>query len=328
LERRLERANVSRVKSAAPADDRARAAVLMKPVALLVAMRPHQWVKNVFVLAALLFGWGESGLAPGYLDGRLGNTLLAVLAFCLGSSAIYLLNDVMDVESDRQHPGKSRRPIAAGEVPIPVALGASALCVVTALLLGWKASSSEGSVAMLVGGYMLLNFFYSLKLKHIVLVDAFCIAGGFLLRVLGGSFAAQATASHWLMLCTFFLALFLALCKRQAEISLLGEGRGSHRKILLEYTPAFLDQGVVVLATCAIVSYTMYTVSEDTAAKFGNRLLWTVPFVVFGLFRYLLLVQTEKGGGNPTRVLLGGDLPFLVNNVAYVVTVAALFYFH
>lgn len=302
----------------------------MKPLALLKAMRPHQWVKNVFVLAALLFSLGELAHDGAGIDrgDQIVNVLIAVLAFCLGSSAIYLVNDVMDVESDRQHPTKRNRPIAAGQVTIPQALVASAACVGGALGLGFVASTPSGSVALVVGGYMLMNLLYSMRLKHVAIVDAFCIAAGFLLRVIAGGWAAEAPLSKWLMLCTFFLALFLALCKRRAEMDLLGDKRGSHRKILMEYTPAFLDQSVVVLAACTIVNYTMYTVAPETAEKFGSDsgLVYTVPFVVFGLFRYLLLVQTQKGGGSPTRVLLGGDVIFAVNCLAWLGTVAALFF--
>lgn len=298
----------------------------MSPFAILRAMRPHQWVKNVFVFAALVFKWGHKG-PMGDLE-SLWRTLLAVAAFCIGSSAIYLINDVLDIESDRRHPTKKLRPIAAGLISIPTALSVAVLCVVAALALGSLATTDKGSVALVVAAYMGLNLLYSLKLKHIVLVDAFCIAAGFLLRVLAGGFAVNVLVSDWLMLCTLFLALFLALCKRRAEIDLLGEDRGSHRKILLEYTPAFLDQGVVVLAACAIINYTMYTVSEDTTLKFGedNGLVWTVPFVVFGLFRYLLLVQTQKGGGSPTRVLLGGDVAFAINGLIWLAVVVILLF--
>ncbi|MEE8467849.1 MAG: decaprenyl-phosphate phosphoribosyltransferase [Planctomycetota bacterium] len=305
----------------------------MNFLVLLKAMRPQQWVKNVFVLAALFFSLAEAaqaqeGIAWAAHVGQIVNVLRALGAFCLGSSAIYLINDVMDIESDRRHPTKRERPIASGALSIPSALAAAAVCVAGSLALGWWARTEEGNVALVVGGYMLLNLLYSLKLKHIVLVDVFVIASGFLLRVVAGGFAASALLSDWLLLCTFFLALFLALCKRRAEIDLLGEDRGSHRKILLEYTPAFLDQAVVVLAACTIVNYTMYTVSPETEVKFGkgNGLLLTVPFVVFGLFRYLLLVQTQKGGGSPTRVLLGGDTTFVLNCLAYLGTVIALLY--
>jgi 4-hydroxybenzoate polyprenyltransferase len=298
----------------------------MKLPALLRALRPHQWVKNLFVLAAPFFAWAEQG---SFGSGpSLWRTLWAVAAFCLGSSAIYLINDVLDVESDRQHPEKCRRPIAAGEVSVGLALVTSLLCVVLALASAWRAGADAPAVAGLVGSYMLINLFYSLRLKHVVLLDAFCIAAGFLLRVLAGGRAAEAPVSHWILLCTLFLALFLALCKRRAEIDLLGDKRGGHRKILLEYTPVFLDQVIVIVAAGAIFTYTMYTVAEETVEKFHtDALVWTVPFVVFGIFRYLLLVQTQRGGGSPTRVLLGGDLAFVLNGLAWVGTVVLMFFF-
>lgn len=299
----------------------------MNPLAILRAMRPHQWVKNVFVLAAFVFGWASHRDLAGNMD-SLWRTLTALAAFCLGSSAIYLLNDVCDVESDRQHPTKCKRPIAAGEVSIPVALGASVVCVAAALLLGWRASSSAGSVALVVGSYMTLNTLYSFRLKHVVLVDAFCIAGGFILRVIAGGYAAETPVSYWLILCTLFLSLFLALCKRHAEIDLLGEDRGSHRKILTEYSPQLLDQLVTMVAACTILSYALYTVAEDGGLRYSpsGRLVWTVPFVVFGLFRYLLLVAQQRGGGSPTKVLLGGDAAFLVNGLAWLTVILMLLF--
>lgn len=299
----------------------------MNPLAILRAMRPHQWVKNVFVLAAFVFGWASHRDLASNMD-SLWRTLTALAAFCLGSSAIYLLNDVCDVESDRQHPTKCKRPIAAGEVSIPVALGASVVCVAAALLLGWRASGSAGSVALIVGSYMTLNTLYSFRLKHVVLVDAFCIAGGFILRVIAGGYAAETPVSYWLILCTLFLSLFLALCKRHAEIDLLGEDRGSHRKILTEYSPQLLDQLVTMVAACTILSYALYTVAEDGGLRYSpsGRLVWTVPFVVFGLFRYLLLVAQQRGGGSPTKVLLGGDAAFLANGLAWLTVILMLLF--
>ena len=206
----------------------------------------------------------------------------------------------------------------------PMALTLSATCFALALFFGWEADGEPVRVVYVVVAYMTLNLAYSLKLKHVVLVDAFCIAAGFLLRVIAGGLAVPAVISHWLLLCTMFLALFLALCKRRAEMDLLGEGRGRHRVILLEYNTGFLDQMVTVLAACAIVTYTMYTVSDDTAKKFGqdHLMIWTVPFVVFGLARYLLLVQTQKGGGSPTKVLLGGDPLFAANTLGWIAMIA------
>ena len=276
-------------------------------------MRPHQWVKNVFVLAALVFALGEMGPNAPTAAERIVRVLFAAGAFCLGASAIYLVNDVADVESDRLHPTKRNRPIAAGQVSIPVALMASVACVAGALALAQQATPEDGeSVMLIVSVYMFSNLLYSLKLKQIAIVDAFIIALGFLLRVVAGAHAAAAPVSHWILLSTFFLALFLAFCKRRAEIDLLGADAASHRKNLGQYTPQFLDQATTVLAACAIITYAMYTVDEGTVEKFGSdgRLIWTVPFVVFGLFRYLLLVQRQEGGGSPTKVLLGGDTVF------------------
>ena len=163
---------------------------------------------------------------------------------------------------------------------------------------------------------------------HDVLVDAFCIAGGFILRVIAGGYAAETPVSYWLILCTLFLSLFLALCKRHAEIDLLGEDRGSHRKILTEYSPQLLDQLVTMVAACTILSYALYTVAEDGGLRYSpsGRLVWTVPFVVFGLFRYLLLAAQQRGGGSPTKVLLGGDAAFLVNGLAWLTVILMLLF--
>jgi 4-hydroxybenzoate polyprenyltransferase len=293
--------------------------------AIIRAMRPHQWVKNVFVLAAILFAGGQ-GVTIG--TPQIVATLLAIGAFCLGSSTIYLVNDIMDVESDRKHPEKCKRPIAAGELSIASAWTLSAFTLCGSVLLALAAKGSPIGVIWIVLAYVVMNFFYSIKLKHVVLVDAFCIATGFLFRVQAGALAIGVPVSHWLFLCTLFLSLFLALCKRKAETDLLGEGAGSHRKILREYNGAFLDQMQTLLAACTVVAYTMYTVSDETEAKFGEDhiLVWTVPFVVFGLGRYLLLVQTQKGGGSPTKVLLGGDLAFLLNGLGWLAVVVLSLY--
>ncbi|MAG62368.1 MAG: decaprenyl-phosphate phosphoribosyltransferase [Planctomycetota bacterium] len=295
----------------------------MLPLAILRSMRPHQWVKNVFVFAAFVFYWAEKAGAGEVADwSNLKNVLFAFAAFCLGASAIYLINDIMDVESDRAHPTKCKRPIAAGEMSVPMALVLSVVCVVGALTLALGAvPGSEHTVAWIVLAYMIMNLLYSLKLKHIVIIDSFVIAAGFIMRLTAGGAAglpADEPLSPWIILCTFFLALFLAFCKRRAEIDLLGDGRGGHRKILLDYTQGFLDQITVVLAACTVITYAMWTVKAEEGQ---DQMVYTVPFVVFGLFRYLLLVQTQKGGGSPTRVLLGGDPTFVANCLAYVLAV-------
>ncbi len=293
----------------------------MNPVALLRALRPIQWSKNVFVLAALVFAAGEQGSEVAG-DAVL-RTFLAFVAFCAASSSVYLLNDIVDVEKDRAHPEKCQRPIASGELSVPVALSLAVALGALGLTLGWSGGGGH-AVVLVLAAYMALNAAYTFKLKEIVLVDAFCIAAGFLLRVQAGGLAAGVAITHWAFLCMFFLALFLALNKRRAEIMLLGENHGEHRPTLREYSIGFLDQMVGVLAACTIVCYTMYTVDEDTAAKFGddNPLVWTVPFVAFGIGRYMVLVQSGRGGGNPSRILLGGDPWFLLNTFAWAATVA------
>lgn len=297
----------------------------MNPLAWLRALRPQQWSKNVFVLAPLAFAWGDRKLLDVVGRTQLVHALYATAAFCLGASAVYLLNDVMDAESDRRHPDKRTRPIAAGEIALASALVLSALLALAALGLGYLAGGGRVDVAWVVASYIGLNLGYSLRWKHVVLVDVFCIALGFVLRVEAGGLAAGAPLSHWLRLCTLFLALFLALNKRRAEIVLLGVESASHRASLSGYTVGFLDQMVTALAAATIVCYALYSVDPATTSKFGGAvpLLWSVPFVVFGLARYMLLVQSGKAGGNPTKVFLGGDVWFLLNTLAWAAVVAA-----
>lgn len=300
----------------------------MNPLALLRAMRPHQWSKNVFVLAALVFAAADTSGQLVIGADEVKRVCLAFIAFSLMASAVYLFNDVLDVEADRQHPKKKKRPIASGEVRVWVATLVAAICFVGAVLLGFTLGTWPANVAMILLIYATVNLAYSLWLKHIVLLDAFCISSGFVLRVIAGGYAAEAEISHWMLLCTLFLSLFLALNKRRAEIALLGDDGGKHRAILKDYTLGFLDQMTSVLAACTIVCYTMYTVDPDTAAKFGesNKLVWTVPFVAFGVGRYMYLVEGQKGGGNPTRIFLGGDPVFLVNTLGWGVTVLVILY--
>jgi 4-hydroxybenzoate polyprenyltransferase len=301
----------------------------MNPAALARALRPHQWVKNLFVLAAVVFARADKSVIDKPADySDVWRSLLAFGAFCLGASAIYLVNDVLDVESDRAHPEKRLRPIASGALSVRMALAAALVAGVGAYALATLAAGSPHSVSWVLLGYMLLNLAYSLRLKHVVLLDVFCIATGFLLRVKAGGLAAHYHVSQWLMLCTLFLALFLGLCKRRAEIDLLGEERGSHRANLRHYTLGFLDQMTTLLAAVTVVFYTMYTVSPENADKFGpgHHLIYSVPFVVFGLARYLFLVDTQRGGGSPTRVLLGGDALFVVNALGWLGVVLAVVY--
>lgn len=298
----------------------------MNPAALLLAMRPQQWVKNVFVLAALGFAYGDSTRRAVTADDLL-RTLLAFAAFCIGASAVYLINDVVDIERDRAHPKKRFRPIASGKLSVPAAIGAAVVCIAGSLTLAWFAGDGSGRIAGATAFYVAMNLAYSFKLKRVVLVDAFCIATGFLLRVMAGGWAAHADISHWLLLCTLFLALFLALNKRRAELALVGDSPAAEtRATLRQYNLGFLDQMVTVLAACAVMCYAMYTVDSETVAKFqsGRNLVWSVPFVVFGIGRYMLLVQTAQAGESPTRILLGGDVVFALNLLGWLGVVASV----
>ena len=303
----------------------------MNPLAVLRALRPHQWSKNVFVLAPLVFAAADRRAEHQMDRSDVIRSLVVFAAFCLASSAIYLLNDVMDVESDRAHPRKCKRPIASGQIPIPVALFLSVALGVVSLGTGFVVGGGATiSVATVLGLYLILNLAYSWHLKSIVLVDVFCIATGFLFRVKAGGLAANAEVSHWLFLCTFLLALFLGFNKRRAELVAMGEGKAATRPSLKEYSVGFLDQMTAVLAACTILCYTMYTLDPQTTEKFGetNRLVWTVPFVAFGIARYMLLVLGGRAGEKPTKIFLGGDPLFLLNLLAWGgVVLLALFGF-
>lgn len=280
---------------------------------LLRALRPGQWVKNLFVLAPLLFG--KAVLRP---EATL-RTLVAFAAFCAVASALYLVNDVLDRERDRDHPLKRYRPIASEAVSVGTALVTSAVLLAagTALLV---ARAPEALTATLV--YAAVTALYSLVLKSVPLLDVFVISSGFVLRVLAGSAAARVAPSHWLLLCTFFLALFLALSKRRGELVL----RGSAGRPSLEAVPERLLESFenVALGT-TVVAYALYTVAPETVAWFGtDRLLVTVPFVVFGLFRWRLL--EVRGGGEDASTDLFTDRGLLLTVVLWGATCAALIY--
>lgn len=290
------------------------------------ALRPHQWAKNVFVLAAIGFALGDRTLGVSDVHSAIVSVLLAFGAFSLASSAIYVLNDLMDVEADRLHPEKCRRPIASGELSEGAARILAVAVALLAAVLAWLAGGEPFPVWAILSAYAAINVAYSLGLKRVVLIDVFCIATGFLLRVAVGGAAAEIEISRWLLLCTLFLALFLGLNKRRAELALLGENAAEHRANLAQYTTGFLDQMIGVMAACTIVCYTLYTVDDLTASKFGegNRLIWSVPFVVFGLARYMLLARAGTDTGNPTRVFLGGDGLFALNTLAWLGVVGAV----
>ena len=284
---------------------------------LVRAMRPHQWTKNLLVFAGIIFG--EQLLNATAQAQALG----AFAVFCALSSAVYLVNDVRDREADRVHPAKSQRPIASGALSVSVALiaalGLTAAGLVGALLIG-------AGFAMIASGYLLLMAWYTLGLKHVVILDVIALAGGFVLRAAGGAVAVNVLFSHWLLLLTLLLALFLALSKRRAEIVALSEDARAHRKSLGDYSPYLLDQMIGVVTASTLLAYAFYTISPETVAKFGtDRLLWTVPFPLYGIFRYLYLVHQREGGGSPSDTLLE-DRPILICVALWGATVIAILY--
>jgi 4-hydroxybenzoate polyprenyltransferase len=264
--------------------------------AIVESLRPAQWVKNGFVFAALIF-------SRNVLDWHLTTlVVLAAASFCAVSSAAYLLNDILDAPEDRQHPLKRLRPLASGHLSVRTAGSVAALLAGVGLAGAW---ALDPEFFLVIGAYAGVNLLYSLFLKHVTLVDIFVIAAGFVLRVLGGGVVIHVEISAWLIVCTTLLALFLALTKRRHELVLLGDNASDHRASLANYSPYFLDQLIAVVTASTLMSYALYTLSPDVARKFpGKRMELTIPFVLFGIFRYLYLVHQNQEGGNPTRLLL------------------------
>jgi 4-hydroxybenzoate polyprenyltransferase len=285
--------------------------------ALLESLRPAQWLKNGFVFAALIFSRSLLDWHRAFL------VTLAALVFCGLAGAVYLLNDVLDAAEDRQHPVKCRRPVASGRLSVPVALVASTLLGTIALAGGW---ALDHQFFLVITIYALLNALYSQFLKHVMLLEVFIIAAGFVLRVLGGGLVIHVEISPWLIVCTTLLALFLALTKRRQELVLLGSNAANHRASLANYSPYFLDQLIGIVTASTVMSYSLYTLSPDVMAKFpGKRLELTIPFVLFGIFRYLYLVHQVSEGGNPTRLLLT-DKVLLSTVVLWGVAVVLIIY--
>ncbi len=273
---------------------------MKNPAPLLEASRPRQWVKNGFVLAPLVFarrmGDWES----------LRNALLAFLSFCAVSSAVYLWNDLADREKDRLHPVKRNRPVASGRLsPGSAHLGALVFLLL-GLFLGITLPGAGPAFVFFPIFYVLLNLAYSFRLKHVVILDVICISLGFLVRVVAGGEALGVPVSSWLILCTLFVSLLLAILKRRSELKGLREGGGdTHRKVLEDYDPGFLDMLPGPLAAMTIMAYALYTVDPQTIGKFGSRdLILTVPLVIYGVFRYLYLAWKMDRGGEPTRLVL------------------------
>jgi 4-hydroxybenzoate polyprenyltransferase len=289
------------------------------PVAasLFLALRPAQWTKNLIVFAALIFG-------QRLLDGEaVVRATVAFLAFCALSGVVYLVNDVVDREADREHPLKRSRPIAAGDVSVGLALGSASVLLVLGLIAAFGLGPTFLAHAV---AYVLLQVAYFFALKHQVILDVLSISLGFVIRASAGGAAIHVPVSQWLLVCTILLALFLALAKRRHEITLLGEDAGRHREILGEYTPYLVDQMIAVVTASTLMGYAFYTVSSDTVERFGTSWLGlTLPFPLYGIFRYLYLVHRRSQGGSPTELLLA-DRPLLLCVALWGATTIALIY--
>jgi 4-hydroxybenzoate polyprenyltransferase len=284
--------------------------------AIVVSMRPRQWVKNLFVLAGLVF-------SQRLFTGSAWTALAAFAVFCGLSGAIYLLNDVADRERDRLDPRKRERPVAAGRLPVSVAIAAAA-----ALLAGGLVASDLLSRRFLVTAlvYVVLLVAYSAWLKHVIIVDVIVVACGFVLRAIAGAVVIDVEMSGWLLICTIQLALFLALGKRRYEYLALEKDAARHRPILAEYSPALLDQMIAVVTASTVTAYALYTMSPETVAKFQTHLLpATLPFVLYGVFRYLYLLYRRQLGGNPSELLLN-DRALLINALSWICAVLLIIY--
>ncbi len=284
---------------------------------LITSMRPVHWSKNLLVFAGLLFAGKAAD--PVFLL----HAITAFASFCLVSSSVYIFNDLKDAAQDRLHPLKKDRPIAAGRIGgVGVWIFGAALgCAGLGLSYFLPQSARE-----VIFAYMLLNILYSVWLKQVVILDVMTIAAGFVLRVLAGTFGVGVETSHWLLICTFLLSLFLGFGKRRSELLISENGGENHRAVLAHYSPYFLDQLISVVTPSTLVCYVLYTVSPETVFKVGGRgLLATVPFVIYGIFRYLYLVHEHKQGGDPA-VLLVRDPLLLASVVGWAVAVWLVLY--
>ncbi len=293
------------------------ASVRPMALSLVLSLRPSQWTKNLIIFLPLMF-------AQRLLDVQaVLYAIGAFVIFCGLSGVVYLINDVADREADRRHPVKQHRPIASGALSVPAAIGWAALISAVSLGAAFWLRPLFGVVA---AAYVVLLALYSGLMKHVVILDVLTIAIGFVLRAAAGAVALDVPISHWLYVLTILLALFLALSKRRHELVLLADGATSHRRILEEYSPYLLDQMIAVVSASTIVAYAFYTVSPETVQKFGtDRLMLTLPFPLYGIFRYLYLVHQKDGGGSPTDMLLN-DRPLLLCVGLWAAAVAFIIY--
>jgi 4-hydroxybenzoate polyprenyltransferase len=290
--------------------------------ALIETMRPGQWTKNFVLFAGLIFagGLGEETLVL--------HAVVGFIVFCLLSGATYILNDITDLASDREHPVKRDRPLASGRLPVQTAAVAAVVAAGGGLLLAYRIHAPFGHVAL---GYLALNVLYSLALRHMVILDVMAIAVGFVLRAVASVEVLAGVRrgielSPWLLVCTFFLALFLGLAKRRHEVLILGENASRHRSVLDHYPQPLIDALIGVVTGSTVVSYAIYSIWPGTVAKVGSaRLVYTLPFVMYGILRYLYLVYARGKGGQPARSLVS-DAPLAINIGLWIATVILIIY--
>ncbi len=284
---------------------------------VLRLIRPAQWLKNGILLAPLIFAGVATDLR------RVELAFYAVVVFCLLSSTVYVFNDILDLRQDREHPLKRFRPLPAGKISKGTAVGIAVILGLVGLVAAYFVNLSFFWIALT---FVVWNFLYSLWLKHVVLVDVMSIAISFVLRAYAGALAVDVPASKWLLINTLLLALFLGFGKRRHELVLLEEGATAHRKILDRYTPYLLDQLIGIVTASVVVMYMLYSFSPEVSTKLGTQNLFlTIPFVVYGIFRYLYLIHREERGGSPTSVLIG-DKPILMTVVLWILTVVIVLY--
>jgi 4-hydroxybenzoate polyprenyltransferase len=284
---------------------------------VMASLRPTQWLKNLFLFAALVFSQNLLVLSKSL------RVLWAFVLFCLLASSAYLINDLFDLQEDRKHPLKSSRPLPSGQLSRPGAISLAVLLGVVSLGFSFRLHTQFGLVALV---YIVLNIAYSAYLKHIVILDVMLVAFGFVLRAVAGAVVIQVEISSWLLICTILIALFQTLSKRRHELTILAENSSKHRKVLGEYSPYFLDQMIAVVTASTLMSYTLYTLSPEVIHKFGTtNLIFTVPFVLYGIFRYLYLVHQQAKGGSPTRILLT-DRPLLLDILLWFLAVWLILY--
>lgn len=284
---------------------------------IIKSLRPHQWTKNFFVFAPLIFSENVFNFPLTF------KSIVAFALFCVLSGAIYIWNDLRDIDEDKLHPVKSQRPLASGRLEKTPAVVAFVFLCVLGLGLSFVLNLNFFFLAL---GYVLLQLAYSGWLKHVVILDVLLVAAGFLIRVIAGGVAIGVEISAWLLICTFLLALFIALSKRRYELIFLEKEASNHRPILKEYSPYLLDQMISVVTASTVIAYCLYTISEETIAKFGSsNLIFTVPFVLYGIFRYLYLIHQKCEGGSPESLLIK-DKPFFIAILLWIVSSILILY--